>query len=237
MKYIQNSGRLLLGFFLLLGIASCDKENNIEAFEVFGDVMIIKRMDGEYSTFARSYYAYGNYPMSSALVSLPEGGSITLTSPDETLRTYLKEPEINDFGSEPPITGQFDFTVVNEDIEHTVSDQLTFNNLPYATITRAEYTAGAIMVEWETATGADNYSVRLVDENNEIVFIGYLVASDINIYQIANGNGTWQSTPETGVTYTVEVHAFDYEEDATTSNFDYNINEISIATENVVWGE
>ena len=237
MKHIQKIGRLFLVFLLLAGIASCDKNKNIEAFEVFGDVMIIKRMDGDQSYFARSYFVYGNYPMSSAQVTLPEGTTLVLNSPDETLRTYLKEPAIADFGGEPPMTGQFEFTVVNEDIEHTTTDDLTFNNLPYATITRAEYSAGAIMVEWESVEGADNYLVRMVNDNYEEVFKGYLLAPNVNIYKIAANNGYMPISPENGETYTVEVNAFDYEEGATQQNSDYNVNEISVATTTVVWGE
>lgn len=237
MKQIQKIGQLILFVLILLGVNSCDKNDNIAAFEVFGDVMIIKRMDGEQSKFARSYFAYGNYPMSSASVSLPEDGTITLTSPDETFRTYVKQPSLADFGNEPPITGTFNFTVVNEGIEHTVSDELTFNNLPYANITRAEYSDGVIMVGWEPVEGADNYLVRLVNNNYETVFTGYLVNASVTVYQIAATNGVMELTPENGVTYTVEVNTFDYEEGATSKNSDYNVNEISVATTNVVWGE
>lgn len=237
MKHIQKIGQLFLIALLLPVFNSCDKTTNVEAFEVFGDVMIIKRMVGDQSKFARSYYVYGNYPMSFAEVSLPEGGTITLTSPDETLRTYYKVPGLNDFENEPPTTGKFDFTVINEDIEHTASDQLTFNNLPYATITRAEYSAGEMMVEWESVSGADHYLVRLVNDNYETVFSGYLVSSAVSIYKIAANNGNMVMTPEDGVTYTLEVNAFDYEDGATDQNSDYNVNEISVATTSVVWGE
>lgn len=237
MIQVQKIGQQLLVFLLLLAVSSCDKDKNVEAFEVFGDVMIIKKMEGEQSKFARSYYVYGNYPMASAEVTLPEGVTITLTSPDETLRTHYKVPGLNDFESEPPLGGTFYFTVENEGIEHTVTDQLTFNNLAYATITRAEYSAGEMMVEWESVEGADNYLVRLVNDDYETVFAGYLVTSSVNIYKIAANNGNMTLTPENGVSYTLEVNAFDYDEGATDENSDYNVNEISVATKSVVWGE
>lgn len=236
MKKIQKNGLLIMISILLAGISSCDKDNNIAAFEVFGDVIIIKRMVGDQSKFARSYYAYGNYQMSSAEVTLPEGGTIVLASPDESKRVYLKEPAIVDYENEPPTTGNFDFTVVNEDIEHTVSDQLVFNNLAYANITRAEYTAGAAMVEWESVPDADNYVVQMHDTDNNIVFTGFLVSPANHIYQISANNGAWETTPVGGGTYIIEIHTLEYEDGATSANSEYNINEISISSQSIVWG-
>lgn len=234
MKQIQKIGQLILFVLILLGFNSCDKKDNIAAFEVFGDVMIIKRMDSDQSKFARSYFAYGNYPMSSASVSLPEDGTITLTSTDEKLRIYAKQPTPADFSSDSPMIGSYEFTVVNEGIEHMVTDQLTFNDLPYANITGANYNSGAIMVEWETVSNASKYEVRLVNSSNELLLKSSLLPDNSTLFQIKDN---FLIAPESGKTYTVEVRAIEYEEDATDGNLDYNINEISIATTSVIWGE
>lgn len=237
MKNMQKIGQLALLFLVLTGMLSCNKDNNTEDFEVIGDVMIVKRMIDDQTYFERSYYAYGNYPMKDVSVSLPEGGNISLQATDETLRTYLKEPGIADFLSAPPITGNFDFSVTNEDIEHTVSDELVFNNLAFATITSADYDGGAVTVEWTPADNAENYLVKIVDVNYVPIFTGFLLSNTVSKYQTSSSAGVWDKTPETGTTYIVEVHAFEYDDEATIQNFVYNINEISIATKSIVWGE
>lgn len=237
MKNMQKIGQLALLFLLLTGILSCNKEDSTEAFEVIGDVMIVKRMIDDQAYFARSYYTYGNYPMRNVSVSLPEGGTIALNAADENLRTYFKEPAVADFLSAPPITGNFEFSVINEDIEHTVSDELVFNNLPFATITSADYDGGAITVEWTPVESAGNYMVKIVDLNYEPIFTGFLLSNTVSKYQTSTSAGVWDKTPESGTTYIVEVHAFEYDDEATTQNYVYNINEISIATKSIIWGE
>lgn len=237
MKKMQKIGQLVLISLILTGIVSCNKDENIEAFEVIGDAMILKRMVGDTTYYARSYYAYGNYAMTEASVTLAEGGTVALTAADATKRTYMKEPTIDDFSTTPPVTGTFEFSVMNEGIEHTSSDLLSFSNLDFPTITTANYNSSTITVEWEQVTTAENYLVRMVDENYDLVFTGYLLSNTALTYQIGASTGTWSQTPVDGETYMIEVHAFLYDNDASTDDYFYNIDEISIASQNVVWGE
>ncbi len=236
MKNMKKFGPLFIMILVLIGVTSCNDENT-EAFEVKGDAIIIKRMLTGEDTYASALYVYGNYQMSDVSVITPDEQTITLTAADENQRAYLKEPGIADFSTEVPATGLYSFYVTNEDIEHSTTDVLEFNDIGYATITEASYDGGTIMVEWESVDEASNYMVKLVDEDFTTIFTGYLLTSSANIFQIQSSTGTWNSTPTAGGTYFVEVHAFEYDTEATSSDYTYNINEISIATETVVWGE
>jgi len=236
MKNMKKFGPLFILILVLTGVTSCNKDNT-EAFEVKGDAIIIKRMLTGEDMYASALYAYGNYQMSAVSVITPNEQTIILTAADENKRAYLKEPGIADFSTTVPTTGLYTFYVTNEDIEHTASDVLEFNDLAYPTITEASYDGGAITVVWDPVDGASNYMVKLVDTSFKTVFTGYLLTSSSSIFQIQNGMGTWNSTPVSGETYFVEVHAFEYDTEATSSDYTYNINEISIATETIVWGE
>lgn len=236
MMKTQNATKLFILLFALAGLASCDKGQETAEFEVTGDVFISKRIINAETKYARSFYAYGNQPMTSVEVTLSEGGVLALSEADETLRTWIDLPTLADFETIVPEDGIFDFTVVNEDIEHTVSDIVEFTDPDIPTIDSVKYTSQTVYVGWESASGADRYIVQMVDENNELVFIGQLLNSDFVKYVIADASGTWNQNPEFGITYKVEVHAFFFEDNATVENYQYNVNEVTIASEDVVWG-
>jgi len=233
---IQKIGKLALVLLVLGGFASCKDEQETAPFEVTGEVILIKRMIDDEVMYARTYFAYGNQPMQSGEVTLAEGGTLPLTAADDTKRTWQKTPAIVDFSATVPVIGQFDFTVMNEDIEHMVSDVLEFNDLGFPTIDSAGYNNGTIRVEWQDVANADSYLVRMVDENYELVFVGQLLNTNYTTYEIASNSGVWSKTPANGETYMVEVHAFKFEDGATNENYLYNANDLSIASKEVVWG-
>lgn len=232
----QKIGKLLILLFVLGGFASCNDKQETAPFEVTGEVIMVKRMLNDQVKYARTFFAYGNQPMSSAEVTLAEGGTIQLTAADDTKRTWQKTPTIADFSTTMPNTGLFDFTVVNEDIEHVTTDMLVVNDLGFPTIDSLSYNSGTIHVEWQDVAAAQGYLVRMVDENYESVFVGQLLNTSYNTYEIANGSGVWNKTPEDGKTYMVEVHAFVFEEGSTNENYLYNADELTIASHDIIWG-
>ena len=242
MKNMQKIGQIALLFLALAGITSCNDNNNEQAFEIKGDVMIIKRIIGDQTYYARSYYAYGNQPITEASVTLPEGGTLELAAADASKQTYMVEPiandTTNDFSTEQPVDGRFEFSVINEGIEHTATDELTFTDLAIDSITSVEYNSGILTIEWETSSDIDNYIVRLVDENYNPIFTGTLLSNTQSTYQISLASGgNWTQAPVLGQTYFVEIQAISYDDDATSNDFYFNINEISVASKSIVWGE
>ena len=238
MIIIQKIGKLFILLLIVAGLSSCGDDTETAPFEVIGEVIIAKRMINEETNFARIYYAYGNQPMASATVTLPEGGTIQLSAYDGTKRTYLEEPSIEDFSTELPEIGQFDFAVVNEDIEHTVTETLEFNDLPFAIIDSVGYSNQMVHVEWQSADDADSYHVRMVDDNYEPVFVGQLLNNTVSVYEITLSSSGWAGTPEQGKTYGIEVLAYKYEDGLTTGNdYLFNVNDLSISSKEVIWGE
>lgn len=232
----QKIGKLLILLFILGGFVSCnDDKQETAPFEVTGEAIMIKRMINDQVMYARTYYAYGNQPMTSGEVILPEGGTLPLTASDNTKRTWENTPSFDDFSTTVPEVGMFDFTVTNEDIEHTVFDVLDFNDLGFPTIDSLKNNIGSIRVEWQQVEAAQAYLVLMVDENYESVFIGQLLTTDRNTYEIAPDSGVWSKSPVNGQIYIVEVHAFAFEDSATNQDYLYNADEIAIATGSIVW--
>jgi len=236
---IQKIGKLFMMFLIVAGFASCNDDNDTEPFDAIGEVVTIKKMDMEADTvvYARAYYVYGNQPMSSAKVSLPEGGTITLTDTDTNKRTYFKEPDAADYSTDAPQTGDFTFTVVNEDIESTFAEttELKTLDIPEITEVTPSVSSGIITVKWDKVTDADSYVVRLKDDEGETVFVGTLLSSSVNNYQIASSTGTFTQSLVVGNTYTVDLQAILYEDTATNSDYMYNIEMIAIASQDLVW--
>ena len=235
---IQKIGKLFILLLVVAGLASCN-DDETAPFEVTGDAIIVKRKINDEIRYARYLYAYGNYPMTSAKVTPPEGGEITLESLYVNNYTYADIPDTSGFTTTLPDIGQFTFTVVNEDIEHVVNESLSFNDLDIPVIDSISYSNQTIFVGWElpATDKPDSYLVVLVDEDYESVFSGVLLSNTADRYVIANQSGTWAKTPVNGETYMVEVHAFKYESGFTADNYFLNANDLSIASAEVVWGE
>jgi len=239
MRKRQKFTKLFIFALIITGLFSCnDKEAEI-TFEVIGDVFISKRMIGEEEQYAHVFYAYGNQRISSATVT-PQGGELIELDPlDANEYTYGIQPAPEDFSTEFPGIGTFEFKVVNEGIEHTTSDVLLFDNMDIPHIDTVEYNSidQTIMVEWETVSGAQSYIVKLTKENGDVIFVGQLLSELATAYQIDINLGSWFEVPQYGTTYNAEVHAYLYDADADYSDYMYHIQENSIGDKKVVWGE
>lgn len=236
---IQKIGKLFMMFLIVAGFASCNDDNDTEPFDAIGEVVTIKKMDMEADTvvYARAYFVYANQPMSSAKVSLPEGGTITLTDTDANKRTYFSEPDSADYSTDAPEAGNFTFTVVNEDIESTYAETTELKTFEIPEITEVTPTVGSgiIAVKWNKVTNADSYVVRLQDDEGETVFVGTLLSSSVDNFQIAASTGTFTKQLITGDTYTVDLRAILYEDTATNSDYLYNIEMVSVASQDFIW--
>ncbi|WP_167610929.1 hypothetical protein [Maribellus sediminis] len=225
---IQKIGKLFILFVVAAGLASCGDDTETAAFTGVGDVMVIKRKLQDETRYARSYAAYANHPMTSAVVSLPEGGTLTLESELGNKQTYYQEPSIGDFSVQVPELGLFDFTVVNEDIEHVFNENAAYNDLDFVSIDTVSVNNGTVHIEWQLISEAGAYRVRMVDENYDQIFSGDLLGKNNKIYEFL------PTQAETGKTYKIEVFAFSFEAGSADDPL-RNIEEISISSTEIVW--
>jgi hypothetical protein len=226
---LQKIGKLLILFIIVTGFAACNDDTENDNFDAIGDVSLIKRMINDEIRYTRMYYVYANQPMASAEVSLPEGGSLTLDPADQTKQTYFYEPSVMDYTTTVPTLGLFDFSVVNEDIEHIITESASNNNLGFATIDSVSVNSNMVHIEWQSVDGADAYQIRLVDENYNILFSGDLLNNTQGVYEF-----TPTQSVEIGQNYRIEVNTYSFEEDSGTSYL-YNFEEIAISSIEVTW--
>jgi len=245
MTTIQKIGKLFILFLIVAGLASCDDDSELEEFNYYGDVVLAKRMLNDSIKYAPMYYAYGNRTITSAEVSLPDGETLINLDPSSySSATFLSLPDTSDYLTTTPQFGNYTFTIVNDEIEYTTTDLLqndTSTEIPVidsVSFLRDEYER--VYVKWELAdeeNKPDNYLVFMVDQDNESVFTGFLLNNTESTYYVSEGWGSFDQAPIDGEIYTVEVHAFKYENDATTSDYLYNVNTVAIASEDIRWGE
>ena len=154
---LQKIGKLFILFFFVAGLASCGDDTETAAFDGVGDVIVVKRQLQEETRYARIFYVYANQPMSSAEVSLPEGGTLTLAPADQTKQTYYYETSVNEYTAEIPEVGLFNFSVVNEDIPHVFSETAAFSDIDFVTIDTISVNSGLVHIEWQSNEDADAY--------------------------------------------------------------------------------
>lgn len=237
MNTIQIIRKMLFLFAASAILVSCDDDDATVEFDVIGDVFTVNKMINDEMNYATVYFAYANQPMSSAEVMTPDGNTIQLTAADAQKYTFAKEPTNSEYSTTPPSLGTYNFTVVNESIEHTITDITNSNTLQLPTITNMEFNdvTQALMVSWDSLDGADSYLVQLYNESGVAIYIGPLLSNESTGYTLDSGSGTWGETPTSGETYKVELRAFRYESSATNADYVYNIEEISITEEDIIW--
>lgn len=229
----------LLVMFLGIGILfSCDDDPNVAPFDVIGDVYITKKMINEEVKFANSYYAYGNQAITMAQVTTPDGTEIQLRAIGSDGYTFGKTATETDFTIDIPDEGNYMFDVIHEEIQHQTVDLLVFNNLDFTVISSTDLANERLSVEWEENPDAEVYMLRLISQEGEIIFTSPTLPSQANRYEIETntGSGSWAAGyPNNGDMYTLEMHAFIFDEEATETDYTFNIQEVSISEEEVTW--
>lgn len=233
---IQKIGKLLMVFLIVAGMASCNDDDDKAPFAVIGETVTLKKMVDDTARYAVAYYAYGNYAMTSASVKFPSGDSIALSAMEGYKQTFYKDPASADYSKDTPEEGTFTFSVVNEGIKHTATDKLDVKDFDVPTITEVTANTGntSITVEWDKVTNADGYVIRLMNDEDEVVFISTFIPNTSDNFVISANTGL-KETLESGKTYTVDLQALLYEDSATASDRGWNVEMISIASEDVVY--
>lgn len=239
MKKLKNIGKTLVLFSLALGFFACNDDDDGSApFDIIGDVIVIKKLVDDESVYANSYIAYGNQPMSLAQVTTPSGEEIMLSPAGADQYTYAQSPGFDDYVPVEEIEmGNYMFDVINEDIPHQDVDLLVFEDIDYTTITLFETEVDMLTVEWDQNSMADAYMLRLVDDAGSVIFMSQLLGTQVERFVIDPNDpqGTWAQSPIAGQDYTFELLAYLFEEDATDSDYSFNVQEISITEEMVTW--
>ncbi|WP_297089301.1 hypothetical protein [uncultured Draconibacterium sp.] len=235
---IQKIGKLLVILFIVTGFAACN-EDETENFELIGEVLTTKRTINGEDKYAQTYYAYANQGMDSAVVILPNGTNVALSSGGSQNLTYMKEPSMEDYSAFAAGAGTYEFVVKSNDLEYTATENHVFTDISIPTIDSVglDYANQLVGVAWENYEDANTYVVRLFDEDRETVFISYYFADTAYEITLDSSTGSWQKTLQAGSTYTIEVQAMVFDEEATDSDYFFHIQSIAIGSTDFIWQE
>ena len=220
---------------------SCNDEEEEKALELDVDAYIVKRKVDDETKYANAYFAYGTKGIESATVTPPAGagGSVELAASASSISVFFREPVMEDFTPMSPAQGNYVFDVESREGEVLQqSDMLEGEKLEIPEITEVTYQSNieTMTVEWGSETNADGFVVKLLDQNNNVVFISYTLIASAEEYDINQISGNWDGIAYLGEDYTLQVQAFAVESTATEDNGLYNINEVAIAERTVTWG-
>jgi hypothetical protein len=236
-----KSQKIRKGLVLLLivaGLFSCNDDDNTSSFEVIGDVFVTKKIIGDEIMYGMSYYAYGTYAMETAEVITPEGEEIALTAVNGYETTYSKDPSTDDFTSDMPDEGNYQFNVLNEGITHQSIDLLEFDDLDFPELTSVEMDDYVLTVEWETSSSVGAYWLRLLDESGSVIYVSSLLSNESSTLQIddVTASGTWASGyPNDGDVYTLQLQAITFDSGAGSTDYLYHLKEVAISEQEVTW--
>ena len=240
MKTKKVMNRLLL--ILITGFTFVSCNNKEDVLDIVSDVYAINKMFGDETRSALAFYTYGDQSIVSATVTLPNnGGNVELKDFPGSLYTMAKEPEVSDYKTVAPVEGIYTFTVKGgngESIQQT--DSLNFINLAIPHFTKTNFTGLPVYLEtqWNLVPGADGYIVNMYDLTDKLIFSSFTVGKDINQYIITGSpsSGYWTEVATENQHYILRINAIVYDSDANSSNYIYNVSEISIGEKQITWG-
>lgn len=237
MRRIRIYALMLITAFAL---ASCFGDDEGSEIEVFTDAYVLKKMAGDEEVFAKTFYAYANQLMRSASAT-EIGGSgekIELTQDPRSIYTFSKIPQQSDFNPYPPATVDYLFQVTSESgITKESTDFLSFDNIDITDITKTEFTENNkyLDIAWTEVTGADGYLIKIYNTEGVEIMNSYGFDTDILEYRLNILLENWIILPEQGETYILQLHAYAYEPEFEAGYDAYNIQEVSIAENEIIW--
>ena len=225
--------------FVIFGLASCFNEEE-EVFDAEADVYYINKLvNGEW-VHATTYYVYGNQSMSAATVTTPVTlETINLQPAAGYYNVLVSSPDEEDYSASMPEEGNFVFEITSGKGEVLNSaDEQEFMNLEGAKIDSIgiDDSNFLITVTWNEITDCDGYYLKLYDSDDNLIFEGVGVPSDVTEFIVSEylATGNWNTEPVEGEEYELLLQTFVYDDDATT-DLPYNIQEVTVTDTMVTW--
>jgi len=234
----RTSYIILLSTVFILG--ACTKDNTT-TLEVHCDVVFFNKIINDEPVTGTAYFAYSNIPLSSCTVTPPNSTqSINLAAYGINTLAFTYEPANDEFSTAIPTEGNYIFNVTSADNETIESsDEQSFSDLGFAQLDEKSFDNNNnwLYLTWGEVTGADNYTVSLINSSGETIFSGYAVNADSPEFYITTQYdfGVWTKTPTFDETYTLRIKCFKYDADATKDDYSYNIQEVSQKDYPLVW--
>ena len=226
-----------------LVLTSCLDDPEPAALDAVPDVFVQKVVQDGVEKYGLAFWVIGNKALDSVTVEGPDDGIWALEEDPAGNRVFSLFPEEEDYTDSMPVAGDYTFTVKSTQADETaltVKDELEDEALDAVVIDSTYFSNLKLKVTWQEVEGTDTYVVRLYDDSDDLIFSGPKLDDDKKEYAFGLTDEGWfnsSNKAQDGETYRIEVLAILYESGSTSSNRDYNIQFISRASNEVVWGE
>jgi len=208
-------------------------------FEGTGDIYVQKKKVDGVTMYAPYYFLHGNTAIHGASAETPNGETVEL-KPYEFLDTYLKAPGEEDFTPSMIPIGEYHFTGTFGDNKETFDISDYFNahviNFPQIDSVGYDTTNYHIYVHWSAVNDADVYKVDLLDKTGKVVFEGPALTAASSVFIIKLNTDGWTTTPYKNDVFTLQLHAYSWDDDANDTNWFYNIECDAFSETQVTWG-
>lgn len=226
-----------------LVLTSCLNDPEPAALDALPDVFVQKTVQEGVEKYGIAFWVLGNKELESVEVEGPDDETWSLEGDGASNRVFSLFPEDEDYTETMPEAGDYKFVITSTqegEAPLTVTDKLGEQVLGTLVIDTTEYANSKLKVTWETLNNADGYFIRLYDDTNKRIFGSGKIAKDKTEFSFGNTDEGWldsSTKAEVGKTYQLDVLAIRYESGSTAANQDYNVQFISIASTELVWGE
>lgn len=232
----------ILLIFPALLFSSCNEDSDDSGSTVYCDAVFLKKkIDGEEKICA-NYYANCVSGIKSATVKTPNNNVIELGKYQNSSISFYKEPadSVYTIGIPGEGVGTYTFSIIRENGDTaTEKDVQSYANLAIAEIDSMSYSASkGLYVDWDSIRGVSSYVLNLYDSEGNTVFSGKELKSSYSYSYLLYGStawGSWSSRPTSDNSYTVRIYGRKYDSDATSSDYLYNVQEISISDSIITW--
>ncbi len=229
----------LLNFFVLVSIAlfmaSCNKSQ--DEVTGTGDAIIIAKKSGTTTVYGIALYAYsfGSFRSVKATSSVDATKTYTLNENQGYKTNFAYETPDDEFITTRPVAATYNFSAAFENgVTDEFADELTVNVLAVPVLEKPKYdvTTNQLTTAWATVTDADSYAITILD-GSKVVFSSLELPNTQKTYSVSSTSGWTKGYPVVGSSYAVRLNAYLYEP----SGNSYNMQAVSVAEAEIVWGE
>lgn len=229
--------------FIAATFNSCIEDPEPAALDVVVDAFVQKTVQDGEEKYAPAFWTFANKSLESATVEGPDDETWELEKDAGSSLVFSLFPETTQYTDSMPTPGDYTFTVTSTQSDEApvnIVDKVENNELSAVTIDSTLFNESRLKITWEDVEDADNYLVRLYDDSDNLLFVSPAIADNKTDYSFGNNDAGWASATTkatAGENYRIELLALLYESTSTSANKDYNLQFISFASKDIVWGE
>lgn len=224
-------------------LTSCLEDPEPVALDAVPDVFVQKVVQDGIEKYGLAFWVLGNKALDSVMVEGPDDETWALEEDPAGNRVFSLIPDEEDYTDSMPDAGDYIFTVQSTQADEaalTLKDELEDDELAAVVIDSTKFNNLKLEIYWQEVDGADASYVRLYDDTNDLIFMSSRLDGDETDYSFGIADTGWANSSNkanNGETYRVEVMAILYESGSTSTNRDYNVQFISKAAAEIIWGE